>query len=144
MNSDVYKILYCSKNLIEGETAKRDAEIYQILQTSRRKNKAQNVTGALLFDSGYFAQALEGPRLAIEQIFERIQRDPRHGDVTVLSSQTDGHRDFPEWSMAHVAAPGGAASAGMAAVALDTALLHPSASADEVLGLLRSLVIQED
>jgi hypothetical protein len=106
MNSDVYKILYCSKNLIEGETAKRDAEINQILETSRRNNKAQNVTGALLFDSGYFAQALEGTRLAIEQIFERIQRDPRHGDVTVLSSQTSGQRDFPEWSMAHVAPPG--------------------------------------
>ena len=143
MNSDVYKILYCSKNLIEGENAKRDAEITQILQTSRRKNKEQNVTGALLFDSGYFAQALEGPRLAIEQIFERIQRDPRHGEVTVLGSQTHGRRDFPEWSMAHVAPPGGIASA-MAAIALDTSLLRPTASAEEVLGLLRSLVIQED
>jgi blue light- and temperature-responsive anti-repressor len=143
MNSDVYKILYCSKNLIEGENGKRDAEIAQILQTARRKNKEQNVTGALLFNSGYFAQALEGPRLAIEQIFERIQRDPRHGDVTVLSSQTDGRRDFPEWSMAYVVPPGGVAS-GMAAVALDTALLRPTASAEEVLGLLRSLVIQED
>src|ERR1700722_7525751 len=84
MRRDVYKILYCSKNLIEGEDAKRDAEITQILQTSRRKNKEQNGTGARLFGSGFFAQALEGPRLAIEQIFERIQRDPRHGDVTVL------------------------------------------------------------
>jgi hypothetical protein len=144
MNSDVYKILYCSKNLIEGEDAKREAEITQILQTARRENKEQNVTGALLFNSGYFAQALEGPRLAIEQIFERIQRDPRHGDVTVLSSQTDGHRDFPEWSMAYVAPPGGGASAGMASGTLDTALLHPAASAGEVLGLLRSLVMQED
>ena len=143
MNSDVYKILYCSKNLIEGEDAKREAEITQILQTARRKNKEQNVTGALLFDSGYFAQTLEGPRLAIEQIFERIQRDPRHGDVTVLSSQTDGHRDFPEWSMAHVAPAGGIAPV-MAAIALDTSLSRPTASAEEVLGLLRSLVIQED
>jgi hypothetical protein len=144
MTGDIYKILYCSKNLIEGENAKRDAEIGQILQTARRKNKEQNVTGALLFNSGYFAQALEGPRLAIEQIFETIQRDPRHGDVTVLSSQTDGRRDFPEWSMAYAAPPDGAASADMAAVALDTASLHPGASAEEVLGLLRSLVIQED
>ena len=109
MNSDVYKILYRSKNLIEGEDAKREAEITQILQTARRKNKEQNVTGALLFNSGYFAQALEGPRLAIEQIFERIQRDPRHGDVTALSSQPNGHIDFPEWSMAYVAPPGGGA-----------------------------------
>jgi blue light- and temperature-responsive anti-repressor len=81
--------------------------------------------------------------LAIEQTFERIQRDPRHGEVTVLSSHTGGRRDFPEWSMAHVA-PLGAVASGLAAVALDTALLRPTVSAEEVLGLLRSLVIQED
>ena len=32
MSSDIYKILYCSKNLIEGEQAKRDTEISNILQ----------------------------------------------------------------------------------------------------------------
>ena len=143
MSDDIFKILYCSKNLIEGEHAKQDAEISQILQSARRNNREQNVTGALFFNSAYFAQALEGPKLAIEKIFENIQRDPRHGDVTVLSSETGGHRDFPEWSMAHVAPPDETISASMA-VALDSALSHPGASADGVLGLLRSLVIQED
>jgi hypothetical protein len=143
MSDDIFKILYCSKNLIEGEHAKQDAEISQILQSARRNNRKQNVTGALFFNSAYFAQTLEGPKLAIEKIFENIQRDPRHGDVTVLSSETGGHRDFPEWSMAHVAPPDETISASMA-VALDSALSHPGASADGVLGLLRSLVIQED
>ena len=143
MSDDIFKILYCSKNLIEGEHAKQDAEISQILQSARRNNRKQNVTGALFFNSAYFAQALEGPKLAIEKIFENIQRDPRHGDVTVLSSETGGHRDFPEWSMAHVAPPDETTCASMA-VALDSALSHPGASADGVLGLLRSLVIQED
>ena len=143
MSDDIFKILYCSKNLIEGEHAKQDAEISQILQSARRNNRKQNVTGALFFNSAYFAQALEGPKLAIEKIFENIQRDPRHGDVTVLSSETGGQRDFPEWSMAHIATPDETASASMA-VALDSALSHPGASADGVLGLLRSLVIQED
>jgi len=99
MSDDIFKILYCSKNLIEGEHAKQDAEISQILQSARRNNRKQNVTGALFFNSAYFAQALEGPKLAIEKIFENIQRDPRHGDVTVLSSETGGQRDFPEWSI---------------------------------------------
>ena len=143
MSGDIYKILYCSKNLIEGEHAKQDAEISQILQAARRNNKEQNVTGALFFNSSYFAQALEGPKLAIERIFEKIQRDPRHGEVTVLSSQTSGQRDFPEWSMAHVAPPDETTSASMA-VALDSAFSHPGGSADGVLSLLRSLVIQED
>jgi blue light- and temperature-responsive anti-repressor len=143
MSDDIFKILYCSKNLIEGEHAKQDAEISQILQSARRNNREQNVTGALFFNSAYFAQALEGPKVAIEKIFEKIQRDPRHGDVTVLSSETGGERDFPEWSMAHVAPPNETASANMA-VALNGALSHPGASSAGVLGLLRSLVIQED
>jgi hypothetical protein len=143
MSSDIYKILYCSKNLIEGEHAKQDEEINRILQSARRSNRELNVTGALFFNSAYFAQVLEGPKLAIEKIFENIQRDPRHGEITVLSSETGGQRDFPEWSMAHVAPPDEAASASMT-VALDSALSHPGASADGILGLLRSLVIQED
>jgi blue light- and temperature-responsive anti-repressor len=143
MGSDIYKIVYCSRNLIQGKEAERDAEIAQILQTARANNKGHNITGALLFSSGFFAQVLEGPQLAIEEVFEKIQRDTRHSDVTVLSSQTGGQRDFPEWSMAHVQPPDGANSGEMAA-RLDTALLDPAASADGVLSLLRSLVIQED
>jgi blue light- and temperature-responsive anti-repressor len=143
MNSEVYKILYCSKNLIEGENAERDAEVGRIFQSARRNNSELKVTGALFFNSAYFAQVLEGPKLGIEKIFEDIQRDPRHGDVIVLSSETGGPRDFPEWSMAHVAAPDETTSASMT-VALDSALSHPGASADGVLSLLRSLVIQEE
>jgi blue light- and temperature-responsive anti-repressor len=143
MSSDIYKIVYCSKNLIQGKQAERDAEIAQILQTARANNKGLNITGALLFSSGYFAQVLEGPQVAIEEVFEKIQRDTRHGDVTVLGSQTGGQRDFPEWSMARVQPPDGVNSGEMAA-RLEKALLDPGASADGVLGLLRSLVIQED
>src|ERR1700743_2938550 len=85
MDSAVYKILYCSKNLIEGENAKRDAEVGRIFQSARRNNRELNVTGALFFNSSYCAQVLEGPKLGIEKVFENIQRDPRHGDVIVLS-----------------------------------------------------------
>ena len=43
------------------------------------------VTGALIFNSGVFAQVLEGRRQIIEGDFERIQRDRRHADVHVLA-----------------------------------------------------------
>ena len=143
MNNTLYKILYCSRNLIEGEQAQSDAEISHILATARTNNSRQNVTGALLFNAGCFAQVLEGPRPAIEQIFERIQRDPRHSDVTVLESGDASERDFPDWSMAHVQPPTGVQANGIAA-ALDQAMMHPEASGREVLELLRTLVVQED
>ncbi len=143
MNNALYKILYCSRNLIEGEQAQSDAEISHILATARTNNSRRNVTGALLFNAGCFAQVLEGPRSAIEQIFERIQRDPRHSDVTVLESGDASERDFPDWSMAHVQPPTGVQASGVAA-ALDQAMMHPEASGREVLELLRTLVVQED
>ena len=102
MTEDLHKILYCSKNCIEGAPLIRDEEVTQILKKSRVNNQALNVTGALLYSSNLFAQVLEGPRKAIETIFERIQRDDRHSDVVVLESSPSVQRDFPDWSMARV------------------------------------------
>ncbi len=139
----MYRIVYCSRNLIEGTALDRDAEISQILATSRQNNRRDNVTGALLFSSGFFAQVLEGPQAAVEQVFERLQRDERHGDVTVLEIAKAGHRDFPEWAMAHVQPPSQEQAAGIAAK-LDLALLQPTSAGSEILDLLRGLVIQEE
>ncbi len=143
MNSDLYKIVYCSKNYVAGTPGDWDSEILQILSTARANNSSQSVTGALLFSSGYFAQVLEGPQASIERIFEKIQRDPRHGEVTVLESGAAPERTFPEWSMAHALPPSDSEAPAVAA-ALDHALLHPEAAGREVLDLLRTLVLQDD
>ena len=143
MSSEIHKIVYCSRNFISGDDAARDAEIRQILETARRNNSQADVTGALLFSSGYFAQALEGPRTAIEKIFERIQRDNRHGDVTVLESVSGSERDFSQWSMAYVPPPTGVAASRIEAT-LQDAMHNNSDAGEDVLGLLRNLVLQED
>ncbi len=143
MNTELYKIVYCSRNYIAGASAERDGEISQILGAARANNSKQNITGALLFNSGFFAQVLEGPQSSIERVFERIQQDPRHGEVTVLESGAAGERSFPEWSMAHVRLPSESEATGIAAT-LNQALVNPDGSGEEVLELLRSLVIQED
>ncbi|MCJ2078787.1 BLUF domain-containing protein [Methylobacterium sp. E-016] len=43
-----------------------------------------------MFNAGAFAQVLEGPRRQVEETFERIQCDDRHGDVT---ADADGFLD---------------------------------------------------
>ncbi len=143
MSNEVYRTLYCSRNMIDGQPSQREAAIQQILQMARANNKQHGVTGALLFNGGYFAQVLEGPRSAVERIFERIQRDMRHGDVTVLENGFAAMRDFSEWSMASVR-PHSEQEASEVAVSLDRALSEPSASASAVLDLLRDLVAQEE
>ncbi len=142
MEQQMYRILYCSRNLIaEGGNGSNQA-IAQILEKARVNNRRRNVTGALLYNAGYFAQVLEGPKTAIEQVFERIQQDPRHGEVTIIDCSAIDLRDFPEWSMARVQ-PVSALQAAVAGNAVQSALGNPEA-ADGVLDLLRSLVINDD
>ena len=97
-----HRLVYYSRNTIAGSAPEIAAEIGHILATSRRNNSALGITGALIFDAGCFAQVLEGPRAALEQTFERIQRDMRHAAVVVLEYAPVEARAFPHWSMAFV------------------------------------------
>ncbi len=99
---DIHRLVYTSRNLIPGTEDEQVAIVSQILETSQRNNGKVGVTGALLFNSGSFAQVLEGPRVAVEATFERIQRDPRHSDVSVLQCEPVESRGFPTWSMAFI------------------------------------------
>lgn len=105
----LYRLIYCSRNVILQALpdAAMEEAIGAIVATARRTNKANNVTGALLFTGSGFAQVLEGPREIVESTFERISADPRHADVTVLSFTPTERRCFPDWPMGfsgHVAA----------------------------------------
>ena len=100
--SDIHRLVYTSRNLIPGTEDEQVAIVAQILETSQRNNSKVGVTGALLFNSGSFAQVLEGPRVAVEATFERIQRDSRHSDVSVLQCEPVESRGFPAWSMAFI------------------------------------------
>jgi len=101
-NSDLHRLIYYSRNRIAGGLAETTAEINKILADSRRNNAPLGVTGALIFNSGIFAQVLEGPRGGVETTFERIQCDPRHGELHVLAFEPVEERSFPSWSMAFV------------------------------------------
>ena len=143
MPENVYRVVYCSRNFIGDTAPQQDAEIGSILQSSRANNSRKNVTGALLYNHGYFAQVLEGPRASVEETFERIQRDLRHGDITVLEGSDATQRDFPNWSMAHVEPATPTMSAEIAST-LHEAMQDPQAAGHDVLMLMRSLVVQED
>lgn len=98
--SDLYNLAYISQNKVFGTTETIQAEIESILDSATRNNPALNVTGALLYSGGYFCQVIEGPRDVLEELFETIQMDPRHGDVTVLHFEPIDERSFSSWGMA--------------------------------------------
>ncbi len=64
------------------------------------KNKRLGVTGVLMASGGIFYQVLEGPEEHVDELYATIERDDRHADLLLLSSD-DGvtERLFPDWSM---------------------------------------------
>ena len=97
----LYRLVYVSRCTCPGDPAWLDAEVTNILAKSKVNNRSAGVTGALLFSSECFAQALEGPVAEVEATFERIQCDPRHYDTVILQAGPVERREFGDWSMAY-------------------------------------------
>ena len=139
----LYRLVYASKNLFDGSEADAAAEVAQILAASRRNNARAEVTGALMFNGGAFAQVLEGPQRGVEDTFERIQRDIRHGDVTVLECGPVAARGFDSWSMAFV----GQSAQGRAlwsSLATESGFDLGRLNGDAVFAMLHGLVQEEE
>ncbi len=73
-----------------------------LLHQSRSANPAQGITGALCHANGVFVQVLEGGRLAVNRLYQRIAADPRHTEVVLLSYTEVAERRFAGWSMGQV------------------------------------------
>lgn len=141
--SEFYRLVYASKNLLEGTGPEAQAAVEEILAASRRNNARVGVTGALMFNRSAFAQVLEGPQKGVEDTFERIQRDTRHGDVTVLECRPVNERAFTEWSMAFV----GQSPAGHAVwdkLAAQSGFDLRRLDGDAVFRMLHGLVLEEE
>lgn len=141
--SDLYRLVYASKNLLQGTDAEIAQEVSQILAASQRNNDRVGVTGALMFNAGAFAQVLEGPQQGVESTFERIQCDPRHGDVTVLQCGPAESRSFANWSMAFV----GQSDTGRArwdGIAATSGFDLSRLDGDAVFAMLHGLVLEEE
>lgn len=98
--TQLYNLAYISKNSIKGTPEEIKDEIRDILAAAHRNNPDKGVTGALLYSGGYFCQVIEGPQDVLEELFESIQMDNRHADVTVLHFEPIESRGFNEWAMA--------------------------------------------
>lgn len=129
------RLMYASR---AAETVNQEA-LAAILKKARSHNPAVGVTGVLCVSDGLFLQVLEGGRLAVSQLYNRIANDKRHRDVVLLSYEEIGERRFAGWAMGQVKL-----SDLNAAVVLkysETATLDPYAVSGEVsMALFNELV----
>jgi hypothetical protein len=73
-----------------------------ILESSRRNNGVNGITGLLCHSNGVFVQVLEGGRANVSSVLGRIFGDKRHRDIQVLVFEEIGARHFGNWSMGAV------------------------------------------
>ena len=77
-----------------------EADLLDLLRTSRYRNSQRNLTGLLVYSpEGRFLQVLEGAQDEVLAIYQRISQDFRHEDCTVLLSGPLAQRRFGEWRM---------------------------------------------
>lgn len=99
---ELIRLVYRSRSTLDGAASEVERDLAAILERARARNAAAEVTGALMFTRLMFVQALEGPAAAMEDVFERICRDPRHADLEVIEYAVAGERVFGDWSMRHL------------------------------------------
>ncbi|MFT5841119.1 MAG: hypothetical protein ACI9UT_003633 [Flavobacteriales bacterium] len=137
--TELSRLVYVSSNTIPE--AIFDREVQAILNVANKKNPKSNITGALLFNHGYFAQVLEGPVDAVEKLFERIQEDTRHDDCSVLCCESTTTRKFMKWSMAYESADT-AAKAQFADMLQNSEITNELLSADKIFKLIVNHISQ--
>ncbi len=142
MNDDLYRIVYCSRNLIRGDETAVSQELQNILTKARANNAAAAIIGALLYSAGSFAQVLEGRLAAIERVFEVIQRDSRHSEVTVVQIGPISGRQFPEWSMA-LAGKSSVECRQDTLAAFDAVFSNTTGGGEQILNIMQELVVSE-
>ncbi len=82
-----------------------DAEALKaLLAKARVANARAELSGMLLYAGGSFFQVLEGPAVAVDALFARIQTDPRHEAIVRLVREPIKERSFAEWTMGFYAA----------------------------------------
>ncbi len=76
----IRQLLYRSAQLYEFSAQ----DMGRLLRDARAHNARHGIGGLLLLHDGLFMQLLEGPAAAVDALYARIVRDPRHCEVRLL------------------------------------------------------------
>ena len=89
------RILYIS----HATSSASDKQVQDILESSRRNNPVNHITGVLIHGGGLYMQVLEGPEQEVLRQYVKILDDPRHSDARIIHISPANYRIFDKWSM---------------------------------------------
>jgi len=77
------------------------ADLSDILNSARRNNERDNITGMLIYHRNRFFQVIEGDEANVMACLDRIGADPRHLGVRILRTEAVDERIFGRWRMGY-------------------------------------------
>lgn len=92
-------IAYVSRTTANDRGIKLPTGLSDIVQVSRKRNPAEQITGIISHRQGQYFQVLEGPHLEIDKLMAKIESDPRHEDLWVFLNIRVTNRSFKSWGV---------------------------------------------
>ena len=101
MSNQLIRMAYASKATFKPFNTEKgvDGNVADILTTARRKNRQNNLVGALYYGNGCFFQCLEGRKQDIDALYAKLEKDLRHTELLVLSVEPIEQVGFLSWEM---------------------------------------------
>jgi len=92
---DLYCILYISR--MKKENSKE--YIKEMLKLFREKNRENNISGLMLYYEGNIIQYIEGNKKELYSLYNNINNDPSHYNITKVIDESIINRNFMNWDM---------------------------------------------
>ncbi|RRQ50646.1 BLUF domain-containing protein [Maribacter algicola] len=90
----MFSIIYRSKAAV----GLPHEDILGIMRKSGRYNAKNDITGCLVYHRQCFIHLLEGDEEPVRSLFEKIGRDKRHRDISLLNLEENNVRLFSQFS----------------------------------------------
>lgn len=97
LRHNLLRLVFCSRSTAtSGSALARD--LASISAASQAHNPGTGIAGVLATANGVYLQWLEGPTAAVRALYQRIERDPRHEEITLLADTALEQRGLSSWS----------------------------------------------
>ncbi len=99
---DIVQLIYCSHRVHSKSNVSLERDTEDIVVFGQIHNFLYDITGALMTDGEMFAQVIEGPAIAVENLYSKITKDKRHSSIVRLQHVPTYIRLFNHWPIAFI------------------------------------------
>ncbi len=90
----IYRLIYCSTATSRANTE----DMHKLIELSKQSNSQHDITGLFAYNSRFFLQSIEGARELVNELYARIQHDPRNQHVVLVKYAQVSERLWSGWS----------------------------------------------